>query len=66
MKRKTIVATGIGTAVVLALGAGFAYSAANSSPAAKPGQRVPSGANNAMPRKRHQTQSKIVAPAKRR
>lgn len=32
MKRKTLVATGIGTAIVLALGGGFAYSAANNSP----------------------------------
>lgn len=32
MKRKTIVATGIATAVVLALGGGYAYSAANNRP----------------------------------
>ena len=33
MKRNTIVATGIGAAVVLALGGGYAYSASNSAPA---------------------------------
>ena len=32
MKRKTIVATSIGAAVVLALGGGYAYSASNNSP----------------------------------
>ena len=32
MKRKTIVATGVGAAVVLALGGGYAYSAANNAP----------------------------------
>ena len=32
MKRKTIVGTGIGAAVVLALGGGYAYSASNNSP----------------------------------
>ena len=32
MKQKTIVATGIGAAVVLALGGGYAYSASNNSP----------------------------------
>ncbi len=32
MKRKTVIAIGIGTAVVLALGGGYAYSAANNRP----------------------------------
>ena len=40
MKRKTMVATGIAAAVVLALGGGYAYSAANSRPAINSTPRI--------------------------